>query len=101
MISGNVVQGFVQHGDQIFQVLIRQITAADDKFDILKMAAGNQPIDTVNNLVAYSQDFHNAFILPYNQFLGKSLSDKIVISLLFAIPPTAHYNSLIQLAWNF
>lgn len=64
------------------------------------MAAGCESIDTVNNLVAYSQDFHNVFILPYNQFPGKPISVKIVFSLLFAIPPTAHYNSLIQFDWN-
>ena len=95
MISRNIEQWHVQYGNQIFQILIRQVPAAEDEVNILKMAAGRKRIDTIHNLITYCENFHDTCILPYKWLPGKPDFDKCMI-LVFAIPPTAHYNSSIQ-----
>jgi len=64
VVARHVKHRHVQYRDQIFQIFIGHVTAANDEFHILKMTTGCEGVDTIDDLVANGKNFHSSFILP-------------------------------------
>ena len=53
MVAWHVVHRHVQHGDDIFQISVWQVSTPEDEINVLEMAAGYQRIHAIYDLVAY------------------------------------------------
>jgi outer membrane protein assembly factor BamB/tRNA A-37 threonylcarbamoyl transferase component Bud32 len=94
MVPRDIIERDIQDCDKVFQVRIGQITTAQHQIHVLKMAIGCQGIDTVDCLVAHSEDLHSGCIVPQKPFPGKTCPPgKIAPQGAVANPFTAHYNS--------
>ena len=68
VISGHIQQGEVQNGQQIFEIGIRQVAAAQDQLHIIKMAATAKAVESLDNLIAHRKNFHSDVLCRRNRF---------------------------------
>ena len=64
VVARHVIHRHVQHGQQVFQVGVGHVAAAEDELHILKMPVGCERVNSLQNLVTDSKNFHSSFILP-------------------------------------
>jgi hypothetical protein len=74
MIARHIKQGNVQHRQQVFKVRIRQISTAEDHFDLAEVATGTKAVEPIYNLITDCKDFHNVRIVPQNELPCKGRS---------------------------
>ncbi len=73
MIARYIEQWKIQEGQQVFQVRIRQVSTAEDEFDLVKVPASTKSIKSFDNLIADCEYLHNERIVPQNGIPCKGL----------------------------
>lgn len=53
VVARHVVHRHVEHGDDVFQIRVRQVSASENQPHLLKVSARDQGVHAVNDLVAY------------------------------------------------
>src|SRR5574341_60497 len=71
MISRDVKQGDVQKGYEVFEIVVRQVSASEYHFKILKMPACTKAVKALNHLITDYQDFHNVVFSPRKMFRAR------------------------------
>lgn len=61
MVARNIHQRLVQKREYILEVGVRQISAAQDQFDIAEMPVLAQTIEPFDNFIAHRKDFHSVY----------------------------------------
>ena len=64
MVAGNVQKWNIQHRDDVFKIGVGQVSTPDDQFDIVEMTVIAKTVESFNDFVADSKDFHSTCILP-------------------------------------
>jgi hypothetical protein len=54
VVAGHVIQRFVQHRHDVFEVRVGKVSTTEDEFHILKLFAGGEGVNAVYDLVADS-----------------------------------------------
>ena len=71
MISRHIKEWDVQKGDEVFEIVVRQVTAPEQQFKILKMSACTEAVKAFDDLITDCQDFHNVVFSPIKMFRAR------------------------------
>jgi hypothetical protein len=66
----HIKEGFIEHGQQKFQIIVGQITTPHNQVDICISLGNVGGIEMGNNLVANKESFHQIFIFGVNLSVG-------------------------------
>ena len=71
MIPRHIKKGNVQKGNEIFEIVVRQVTAPEQQFKILKMPACTEAVKAFDDLITDCQDFHNVVFSLIKMFRAR------------------------------
>lgn len=64
MVSRHIEDRDIHESDDVLQVCVREVTAADDEPSAPEVSLRYQLVDAVNHLIAYRKDLHDIGIVP-------------------------------------
>ena len=73
VIAWHVKQRNIEHGQQVFKVRVRQVSAPQDQLDLTKVTARTKTIQAVHHLIADGKYLHSGGIVPQNNVPGKGI----------------------------
>lgn len=71
MVARHIKEGNVQKGNEVFEIIVRQVATADQQFKILKMSTCTKAVKAFDNFVTYCQDLHNVVFSLIKMFRAR------------------------------